>query len=114
MLKVTHTCRRRGVLGTSQVYDAHALNPYIMGPFKGVYKTPEPCPESEVLYEEIYVNYEGAETRKYALLADHPRDLFGNDLLASHWIEDREQERRLALIELQVDAYSQTCFTDGN
>lgn len=87
-----------------------------MGPCEGIYKIVEPCPEDEVNYYEMHWNDgpAGCKWVKYAAPTDHPLDEFGNDLFASLWIKDRARERRIAMIELQMEANSQMFHTDGN
>ena len=113
MLKITHRCRRRGTLGVSYAPDGQIYDVNVTGPDKGIYRTAEPCPFSEMDICEVHYNYgsAGCEWESYAIPRKPTLDPAE---IASRWIEDRQAERDLAFLELHIEATRQSFCTDGN
>jgi len=112
-LKITHRCRRRGLLGVTYAPREEAYDANVMGPDKGIYKIVEPCPLSDMNFHEVHFNHGsgGCEWVSYCTPIEHTLNFYD---IAPLWIEDREAERELALLELRLEATRLTFCTDGN
>lgn len=113
MLKITHICRRRGPLGVTYAPEELTYDVNVMGPDKGIYKTAETCPTSEMNFHEVHFN-SGSGGCEWASYFTPKEPTLNPSDIASRWIEDRQAERQQAFLELHIEATRQTFCTDGN